>query len=55
MAQVSEPIGNTPPDWALVQAEGLRRKVREMDAEEAEMLIAWALWGAARGITSHGE
>ena len=48
-------LGNTPPTWALVEAEYLRRRVRDMDAEDAEMLLAWALFDAGRGITQHGE
>ena len=48
-------LGNTPPEWALVEAEYLRRRVRDMDAEDAEMLLAWALFDAGRGITRHGE
>lgn len=48
-------IGNTPPEWALLEAEYLRRRVRDMDAEDAEMLLAWTLFNASRGITHYAE
>lgn len=52
---MSAPIGNTPPTWALAVAERLRKAVREMSADEAEMLIAVELWYASRRITQHAE
>ena len=44
---------SAPPAWALAEAERLRRKVREMGAEEAEYELAMALWVA--GGTQHAE
>ena len=49
------PPTSAPPTWALAVAERLRKAVREMSADEAEMLIAVELWYASRGITQHGE
>ena len=58
-AAVSEPLPvqptSAPPTWALAVAERLRKAVREMSADEAEMLIAVELWYASRRITQHGE
>lgn len=48
MAQMAEPIGNAPPEWCMVQAEELRKYVREHDAEDSEAELAWALWEASK-------
>lgn len=37
-----------PPDWCYVQAEELRKYVREHDAEDSEGELAWALWEASK-------